>query len=121
MPRRRPPESDGRRAAWAILQAVEAEHGNSNTLLATLPDAMDERDRALATEIVYGVLRRRAQLDRILIRWSRRPVEQIDPPLRIILRMGLYQILHLTRVPIPAAVDESVDLARRAAGRGAAA
>jgi 16S rRNA (cytosine967-C5)-methyltransferase len=121
LPRPRPTDADGRRAAFAILQAVDAGRGHSNALLAALPDGMDERDRALATELVYGVLRRRAQLDRALLRWSRRPLERIDPALRTVLRMGLYQILRLTRVPVAAAVNESVKLARRAGGRGAAA
>lgn len=86
-----------------------------------MPQGMDERDRALATELVYGVLRRRRPLDRLIAQVSSRSLEGIDLPLRILLRVALYQILFLTRVPRSAAVDESVALARAHRDQAAAA
>jgi 16S rRNA (cytosine967-C5)-methyltransferase len=102
-----------------ILLAIE-EGKHSGALLARLPAAMPSRDRGLATEIVYGVLRRRAILDQAVACASSRPLARIDPPLLALLRVAAYQILFLERVPPPSAVDEAVGLARRRAGRAAA-
>lgn len=120
LPRRRTADPGGRRAAFDILQEVEAGRGASNALLAELPAGMGDRDRALATELVYGVLRRRRELDRWIARTSRRPLEGIDPGVLVGLRLALYQILFLTRVPRSAAVNESVGIVRVRAGRAAA-
>ncbi len=76
--------------------------------------ALAERDRRLAYELAAGVLRRRAQLDRIL------PLATADPRLHDILRLGAYQLRALGRVPAYAAVSTSVELAREAAGDGGA-
>src|SRR5207245_2892251 len=65
-------------------------------------------------ELAAGVLRRRAELDRLL------PLPTMDPRLRDILRLGAYQLRHLTRVPAYAAVATSVELAREAGGERAA-
>jgi len=119
--RRHPPEVGARDAALEILGKVEAGRGHSNTLLAALPGSMAERDRALCTEVVYGVLRRRAVLDNAVAAVSHRPLESIDPPLRSLLRLAAYQLLFLTRVPRPAAVDEAVRTAKARGGVGAAA
>ena len=73
-----------------------------------------ERDRRLAYELAAGVLRHRAQLDRAL------PLATTDPRLHDILRLGVYQLQALARVPGYAAVSTSVELAREAAGEGGA-
>ena len=119
--RPRRPEPGARDAALEILAKVEAGRGQSNVLLARLPDGMTDRDRALCTELVYGVLRRRAGLDEAIASASSRPLERIDPTLLTLLRLAAYQILVLTRVPRPAAVDEAVRMAKGRGGRGAAA
>jgi 16S rRNA (cytosine967-C5)-methyltransferase len=80
----------------------------------------DERERHLATTLVYGVLRQRRALDRLIEKASERPLQDIDPPVLIGVRLALYQILFLTRVPRSAAVDEAVSLVRARRGRGAA-
>lgn len=74
-----------------------------------------KRDRALATELVYGALRRRNALDFVLAKLSSRPLDQVQPRLLWILRLGAYQLLYLDRVPAHAAVDEAV---RQASIRG---
>jgi 16S rRNA (cytosine967-C5)-methyltransferase len=89
---------------------------------ATLPGAIatgrarlkDERDRALAAEIAAGVQRWRAALDHLIVQFSGRPITGLDPEIVEILRLSAYQLLHLTRVPASAIVDDAVDLARRA-------
>ena len=82
---------------------------------------MDERDRALATELVYGVLRHRSSLDRRICDHSRRRLQSIDSVVLTALRIAIYQIDHLTRIPPAAAVNEAVRLVRSRRGRGAAA
>ena len=67
-------------------------------------------------EIVFGVLRWRAALDWVLARHASRPTAELDTTLLLALRMGLYQIRHLDRVPDRAAVDESVRLAEAYGG-----
>src|SRR5262249_30648086 len=80
----------------------------------------DERDRGLAKELVTGTLRNLAFLDATLEELSGIPSDRIDAALLSPLRVGLHQILHLDRVPPPAAVNESVKLARsRTGSRGA--
>ena len=72
------------------------------------------RDRRLAYELAAGVLRRRAQLDAAL------PLATTDPRLHDVLRLGVYQLRALHRVPAYAAVSTSVELAREMAGEGGA-
>lgn len=114
--------SEARRLALKTLQAVE-ERG------AFINRALDERlrashlgasDRALATELVYGVTRWRARLDYVLDHFGRRPVGELPVWIRYALRLGLYQLLYLDRVPARAAVSESVALAREFGHRGTA-
>ena len=117
---RRLPAGNGRAAAYAVLEGVEFQGGSSNTLLAEI-DVRDDRERHLATSLVYGVLRQRRALDRLVEKTSNRPLSEIDAPTLIALRLALFQILFLTRVPRAAAVDEAVSLVRARRGRGAAA
>ncbi len=120
MPRLRQGEPGARSAALTILDRIEQAGDHSNTLLSELPATMDGRDRALATELVYGVLRRRTALDRIIGRIASRGLAAIHPLVLDILRLSLYQIIYLTRVPARAAVNEAVSLARARCGEGAA-
>jgi 16S rRNA (cytosine967-C5)-methyltransferase len=119
--RPRSSRTSARALALDVLLALERGREHSNALLADLPASMDERDRALATEIVYGVLRRRSELDGIIAAVSSRPLPAIDSVVLQAVRMALYQVLHLDRVPRAAAVDEAVRLIRTRRGRPAAA
>jgi 16S rRNA (cytosine967-C5)-methyltransferase len=80
---------------------------------------LDARDRAWAQELVYGAFRLRGRLDHRLAALSKRPLDGIDPDVLDILRLGAYQLLEMGGVPAYAAVSQSVELAKRAAGRGA--
>ena len=75
-------------------------------------NGLDERDRALASEIVLGVLRRRGALDWMLERAARRPMTEVDLEAQTAMRMGLYQMRYLERIPPHAAVGESVELVK---------
>ncbi|HSB06427.1 MAG TPA: 16S rRNA (cytosine(967)-C(5))-methyltransferase RsmB [Thermodesulfobacteriota bacterium] len=77
-------------------------------------------DRSFLTELTYGVLRWRGKLDWVIQQFSQIPFEKIEPEIVNILRLGLYQILFLSRTPVSAAVNESVELAKNVRGRGGA-
>jgi 16S rRNA (cytosine967-C5)-methyltransferase len=79
---------------------------------------LDARDAGLAYEIVMGVLRYRAQLDYLVAHYSGRS-GRLDAEVRTALRMGIYQLRYLERVPAHAAVAESVELVKRARKRSA--
>jgi 16S rRNA (cytosine967-C5)-methyltransferase len=102
-----------RLAAFNILKQVET-GAFSSILLASEELHLRPADKALCHELVLGVLRWQLRLDKILDHFSRRRIESLDPPVRIALRLGLYQLRHLTRIPPSAAVNESVSLVRAA-------
>jgi 16S rRNA (cytosine967-C5)-methyltransferase len=77
-------------------------------------------DRAFLTELTYGVIRWRERLDWVIRHFSKIPFEKVEPGTLNILRLGLYQILFLSRTPSSAAVNESVELAKRVRGKGGA-
>src|ERR1700683_4768414 len=110
--------SPARIAAFDILQKVES-GGYASRLLLTRTGMLDSRDAGLASEIVFGVLRFRAQLDFLIEHYSGRK-QKLDPEVRVALRMGIYQLRYLERIPPHAAVADSVDLVKRARKRSAA-
>lgn len=110
-----------RRAAFRILVAVERGHGHADELLrAGAVDALAAADRKLATALVLGVLRWQIRLDRQLQRLLKRPNAKLETEVRVALRLGAFQILHMDRIPARAAIDESVELAKHVGHRFAA-
>jgi 16S rRNA (cytosine967-C5)-methyltransferase len=73
---------------------------------------MDSRDAGLASQIVFGCLRYQGQLDFLIQHYSRRKPDDVEQPVRIALRMGLFQLRYLDRIPVHAAVHETVELAK---------
>src|SRR5262245_13150577 len=112
------PLSAARALAFDILQLVET-GGYASDLLHARTGPLDTRDAALAHEIVFGVLRYRARLDFLIAHCSGRTAK-LDPEVRTALRMGIYQLRHLDRIPAHAAVADSVTLVRRARKTSAA-
>ena len=104
-----------RRAAYDVLRAVADRDAYANLLLPALlaERGLTGRDAAFATELTYGTLRGRGTYDAILAACSDR--DQLDPPVRDILRLGAHQLL-ATRVGRHAAVATSVDLAKDVCG-----
>jgi 16S rRNA (cytosine967-C5)-methyltransferase len=102
--------SPARQVAFDVLRKV-AQGGYASDLLLKHTAALDPRDAGLASEIVFGCLRYQAQLDHLISCFVPRPP---DPEIRMILRMGIYQLRYLDRIPPHAAVGESVELAKRA-------
>src|SRR5262249_27836306 len=107
--------SPSRRTALEILQRVEADGAYASVLLAAIPESSLKRsDRALVHELVLGVLRWRKTLDYFIEKYSGRASRTLDLPVLNALRLGIYQLRWLSRVPASAAVNESVNLVRRA-------
>jgi len=105
--------SPARLVAFRILQQVE-NGAFSSILLASEEPRLRPADRALCHELVLGVLRWQLRLDKIVEHFSKRRIESLDQAVRIALRLGLYQLHYLTRIPASAAVNESVSLVRHA-------
>lgn len=106
-----------REIALEVLQAVEKGLFVEHALGLGLEEHPASReDRRLATELVYGVQRRRSRLDAIIGRCLAKPQQKLDPTVRDILRIGLYQLLFLDRIPASAAVDQAVIQAKKCAG-----
>ena len=113
--------SSARRIAFEVLRRVEAEGAYASDVLhAELGGSVKPEDAALATELTLGVLRWRALLDFLLERQLKKPAARLDLPVAIALRMGLYQLRFLERIPARAAVHESVELVKRARKASAA-
>ncbi|MDZ4183842.1 MAG: 16S rRNA (cytosine(967)-C(5))-methyltransferase RsmB [Desulfuromonadales bacterium] len=108
--------SDARTIALDVLTRVDQGAYADLALDAALTRLihLDPRDKGLATELVYGVLRQRGRLDFALGRLCHQPFEKIESKIRNILRIGAYQMLQLERVPVSAAVNTAVELARSA-------
>jgi len=111
-----------REVALYILYHVDTRRAFADLLLtqSLKQGALEPRDAALVTELVNGTLRWRARLDWTLDHYVRPGLDTLPPWIRNVLRLGLYQILFLDRVPPHAAVDESVKLARRHGHAGTA-
>lgn len=105
--------SPARKVAHQVLCTLERTDGFADELLDDAFGRMqlDARDRRLGMELTYGVLRRQASLDWRLDHVTDRPVARLPVPVRIALRLGAYQLLHLDKIPPSAAVNESVALA----------
>jgi 16S rRNA (cytosine967-C5)-methyltransferase len=102
--------SPARQIAFDTLRKV-SHGGYASDLLLQRSAQLDSRDAALASEIVFGCLRYQAQLDYLISRRVPRPPEL---EVQIALRMGIYQLRYLDRIPPHAAVGESVELVKRA-------
>ena len=110
-----------RRIAFEILRRVETESAYAADLLhARLGPKTKREDAALATELTLGVLRWRRLLDCLLERHLDKPLAGMDLEVVLALRLGLYQLRFLTRVPPRAAVHQSVEFVKSARKRSAA-
>ena len=104
-----------RQTAFGILNRCERQKQYSNLALdaALKKSDLADHDRALVTTLVYGVLERRLTLDHQISALSSRPLEDITPETLTALRLGIYQLAYLDRIPDHAAVNETVALVSR--------
>jgi 16S rRNA (cytosine967-C5)-methyltransferase len=108
-----------RRAAYDVLLAEAATRGPFDVTAATAAGfaCLQERDRALAYELVVGTIKRRNSLDRVIAAFSSAAAKRVRPEVRESLRLGAFQLLYLDRVPAHAAVFEAVELCKGQGGR----
>jgi 16S rRNA (cytosine967-C5)-methyltransferase len=112
--------SPARRVAAVVLARVDQDDAYADRVLAAEATRarLDSRERAFATQLAYGAVQRRRTLDHVIAACARRPVAQLDAPVRDALRLGVLQLLFLDGVAAHAAVDQSVELAKAAGGPG---
>jgi 16S rRNA (cytosine967-C5)-methyltransferase len=106
---------DVRKTAWVILNTLDQGRRTLDTLMETYSgggQADSQRDRALLQTLVYGVLRWRGRLDHIISHFSSTRFDKINPKILNILRLALFQIIYLDRIPDSAAVNTAVDMAK---------
>lgn len=111
--------SAARRLSYNILRQIESRRIFSDDALNSAEmKQLDLRDRHLTTEIVYGTLRWQGLLDHILVGMSSRPWPEVDSKAKTLLRMSLYQMWQMDRIPDHALVNDAVELAKHVWGRG---
>jgi 16S rRNA (cytosine967-C5)-methyltransferase len=106
-------------AAWVVERTL-ASLAPADSFLESSLARFDQRDRALLRELVFGTLRWLRRLDDVIARASDRRIDEIEPALLPVLRVAVYQLLFLSRIPAHAVVNEAVEEARCFTHRGAA-
>lgn len=114
--------SPARHFALKVLLQVEQQGAYVNRSLsqALARESLEERDCSLTVELVYGTLRHRSALDWTVAHFAVRPLDKLPTALRMILRLGTYELLHLERIPARATVHQYVTLAKRYGHTGTA-
>ena len=108
-------------SAIKTVYAVQTQGAFSNVALAQIlrQEKLSDIDRRFCTELVYGTVKAGASLDWKISKYVSRPLDKIDAKILAILRVGMYQIFFLDRVPNSAAVNESVEIAKKFTNIGA--
>jgi 16S rRNA (cytosine967-C5)-methyltransferase len=107
---------DPRKTALDVLNTLTRGKITLDSSLRDIPQGdryLSRRDRALFTAMVYGVLRWRSRLDHVIAHFSNTPIQKIEPVVLNILRLGLFQIIYLDRIPDSAAVNTSVEITKQ--------
>lgn len=104
--------SPARTFAFDALRKIETDKAFSSILLPQFEEKLSAKDRALCHQITLGILRNKFYLDRVIEDFANG--KKIEPVIRIILEIGLYQLLFLDKIPAYSAINESVNLAVRA-------
>ena len=111
--------SPARACAFAVVRRVFEQRAYADRAFTAEAARLDARDRAFAMQLAYGTVQRRATLDHVCTLLSSRDPASLEPPVLAALRLGLFQLLLLGAVPDHAAVNESVELAKRCSRGGA--
>ncbi len=114
------PAASAREVALDVLTRVEENKAYSNLQLnsALQRASLPREDTGLATELVYGTISRLNTLDYFLERFVTKGIQKLQPWVRNLLRLSLYQLMYLDRIPPHAAVNEAVNLAKRRGHQG---
>jgi 16S rRNA (cytosine967-C5)-methyltransferase len=105
---------NAREAAYDVVLRVFEDDAYADRAFRSAARGLDSRDRALAQRLAYGTVQRVRTLDYAIEQLGRRPVRKLDPPVRAALRLGAYQLGYAEGIPTHAAVNETVELVRRA-------
>ncbi|MEZ5425938.1 MAG: transcription antitermination factor NusB [Pyrinomonadaceae bacterium] len=111
--------SPARIAAFEILRRVKTEKAFSSVLLPAFEENLLPPDRRLCHQLTLGVLRNLIYLDRVIEKFTKKRISKFDPEVLIALRLGLFQLLFLERIPAYSAINESVNLVHRAKKKSA--
>ncbi|MBO2944972.1 16S rRNA (cytosine(967)-C(5))-methyltransferase RsmB [Paenibacillus sp. F411] len=113
-------KTSARELAMNVLTQVEQEQAYSNLLLnsALTQSSLDKGDAGLATELVYGTISRLNTLDYFLDRFVKKGTAKLQPWVRSLLRLSLYQIMYLDRIPEHAVVSEAVNISKKRGHQG---
>ena len=112
---------EARHLALKVLYQVNEKEAYANLALDQALDQFvlaDPRDKGLATELVYGCVKFKERLDWVINQFAKPKVHKMAPWVRNIIRLGLYQILFLDKVPVSAAINESVKLTKKYGHQG---
>lgn len=114
--------TEARKLAVEVLLKVELESAFANLALASAfkRKQLSERDRAFCTYLVQGVIRHSGELDHILTQLTDRPLEKMAMPLRMVLRIGLFQLIYMQNLPASAVLNTSTQIARATGHEGSA-
>ena len=114
--------ASAREAALKGLRAVHQDGAYANVAMAQIlrREKLSDADRRLATELVYGVIKAGDTIDWMVSRYVTRPLATIAPVILEILRLGVYQLFFLDRIPPSAACNEAVNLAKKHGHKGTA-
>ena len=107
--------SNPRNIAFNVLMKIEQDNAYSNIALnnAIRENKLSGLDSSFVSALVYGVLERRITLDYIIKQYSKIPLRKIELKTKMILRLGILQLLFMDKIPESAAVNESVNLAKK--------
>ena len=103
-----------RDVAYEVVRRVFEEGAYADRVFRSAARELDPREHAFAMQLAYGTVQRVRPLDHAIATLARRPLRKLDPPVRASLRLGAYQLAYMESVPAHAAVNESVELVRRA-------
>ena len=107
--------ADPRNTALVVLLKIEQDKAYSNIALnnAVKEQKLNKTDSSFVSALVYGVLERKLTLDYIIKQYSKIPLRKIELKTKLILRLGILQLLFMDKIPESAAVNESVKLAKK--------
>lgn len=96
-----------------LLIEIEKEASYAQLVLKRALQDIDAKDKGFVTEVVYGTLKYQIKLDYILNQFSKTPVHRMKPLIRNVMRMSLYQMLYLDKVPTSAIINEAVKIVKK--------
>ncbi|MDR0314626.1 MAG: 16S rRNA (cytosine(967)-C(5))-methyltransferase RsmB, partial [Oscillospiraceae bacterium] len=104
-----------RQIAFEVLMKIYKDNAYSNLAIDSklLDKSLQDRDKAFVTALTYGVTERKITIDYILSLYLKQPIKKLKPAVLTILRMGTYQIFFMDKIPVSAAINESVELSKK--------